>query len=256
MATPELPGVTGFPLYAENLSTLNKPPRSSIELTLCLICRGLFGRLTHDFPLSLSLCCKESLAKIYNSLWSFDSSLCSLILSVQAWQPLMLRMRMFLICFSATKRSFSFCSFHEWLLPIAPLAWHHSISPSASSVPLSLSLALRVGGSQPRITVSVVEVARPQQHRERGCCRGLGQGLLWASRFSWPGSRSLAENPCGQLVGVKTHSHSPVIPWTEVWQVQMTEQDIINKSVINHNSCVQRWTLQQLLSESRGLITH
>lgn len=98
-----------------------------------------------------------------------------------------------------------------------------------------LSRALSVGGSRPRITVSVVEVARPEEHRERGCCGGLGQGLLWASRFSWPGSRSLAENPCGQLVGVKTHSHSPAIPWTEEWRVHVTEQDIINKSLINHN---------------------
>lgn len=98
-----------------------------------------------------------------------------------------------------------------------------------------LSRALSVGGSQPRITVSVVEVARPEQHRERGCCGGLGQGLLWASRFSWPGSRSLAENPRGQLVGVKTHSHSPAIPWTEVRRVRVTEQDIINKSLINQN---------------------
>lgn len=74
---------------------------------------------------------------------------------------------------------------------------------------LSLSFALSVGGSRPRITVSVVEVARPEQHRERGCCRGLGQGLLWASRFSWLGSRSLAKKPLWSACGCEdTQSQS------------------------------------------------
>lgn len=119
-----------------------------------------------------------------------------------------------------------------------------------------LSLALSVGGSWPRITVSVVEVARPKQHRDRGCCRGLGQGLLWASRFSWPSSRSLAENPCGQLVGVKTHSHSPTIPWTPVWRSQVTEQNIINISLINHHHCMHWCTLLPLVSKQTEDWTH
>ena len=121
---------------------------------------------------------------------------------------------------------------------------------------LPLSFGLSVGGSQPRITVSVVEVARPERHREWGCCRGLGQGLLWASRFSWPGSRSLAENPCGQLVGVKTHSHSPAIPWTEVQRFQVTKQDIINRSLINHRPCMLWCALLPLVSKQTEDWTH
>lgn len=85
----------------------------------------------------------------------------------------------------------------------------------ASRLPVLLSCPLCGRGPQPRITVSVVEVVRPEQLRERCCCKGPGQGLLWASRLSWPDIPSLSERPCGRPVGVEADGHIPASPWTE-----------------------------------------
>lgn len=51
--------------------------------------------------------------------------------------------------------------------------------------------------------------------RERCCCKCPGQGLLWASRLSWPNILSLSERPCGRPVGVEADGHIPASPWTE-----------------------------------------
>ncbi len=88
-------------------------------------------------------------------------------------------------------------------------------SSLASRLPVLLSCPLCGRIPWPRITVSVVEVGRPEQLRERCCCKGPGQGLLWASRLSWPDIPSLSERPCGQPVGVEADGHIPARLWTE-----------------------------------------
>lgn len=85
----------------------------------------------------------------------------------------------------------------------------------ASSPPALLSCPLCGRIPWPRITVSVVEVRRLEQLRERSCCKSLGQGLFWASRLSWPDIPSLSERPCGRPVGVEADGRIPASPWTE-----------------------------------------